>query len=198
MSIFNFPKRKNKYYSNIFIVLLLSIVVTIFIVSSIQYLFFENIGMNLINTYESRNLSKVSYSTTFMMDWAKMMSVQIYQDRDIKKLLYDASPLENEKNISYIRLASYRNSSPGINSIYIYNGVSKNIYYDSINGASYSSPDFFDKEILNLINKEPGIKHLLPFPRKIKSDPVYSLNTLYNVYTFVFYETPSIRRRRII
>jgi hypothetical protein len=119
MSIFNFPKRKNKYYSNIFIVLLLSIVVTIFIVSSIQYLFFENIGMNLINTYESRNLSKVSYSTTFMMDWAKMMSVQIYQDRDIKKLLYDASPLENEKNISYIRLASYRNSSPDINSIYI-------------------------------------------------------------------------------
>lgn len=150
--------------------------------------------MNLINTYESRNLSKVSYSTTFMMDWAKMMAVQIYQDRDIKKLLYDASPEEDEKNISYMRLASYRNSTPYINSIYIYNGVSKNIYYDSLNGASYSSPDFFDKEIFNLIKQEPQIKHLLPFPRKIKSDPIYSLNNIYNVYTFVFYKNPYVRK----
>ena len=194
MSIFSFLKGMNKYYFNIFLALLLSIVITLFIVSSVLYLFFVNIGMNLINTYESRNLSKVSYSTTFMMDWTKMLAYQIYQDRDIKKLLYDSSPAEDEKNISYMRLASYRNSTPHINSIYVYNGVSKNIYYDTNNSTSYSTTDFFDKEIFNMINKESRVKHLLPTPRKIKSDPSNEvLDNTYNVYTFVFYEYPSRR-----
>lgn len=192
MAIFRFLKGINKYYFNIFLTLLLSIVITLFVVSSVLYLAFERIGMSLINTYESRNLSKVSYSTTFMLDWTKALAYQIYQDRDIKKLLYDSAPGEDEKNISYMRIASYRNSTPHINSIYIYNGVSKNIYYDTINNPSYSATDFYDKEIFTMINEEPRVPHLLPVPRKIKSDTSnVNINNTYNVYTFVFYEYPT-------
>ncbi len=184
-------KNSNKYYYRMFVAITLSILITLFSVSSVLYLLFENMDLELINTYISHNLSRVSYSTTFLMDWAKTLSIQIYNDRDIRNILYSNSPEEIDKSIAFSTLDSYRNTAPHIHSIYIYNGVSKEIYYDSYNKNSFNVQDFFDTDFLELIDNRQRDNHLIPIPRKVISDPSCQPRNTYNVYTFVFYDNPA-------
>lgn len=173
-----------------FLVLILSIVITTLVLSLILYINFEKIALNQIETYSTDNLSKVSYSTSFMIDSARMLAIQILNDRDIKNLLYSETVDETEKSLYRIRLSSFKNSTPFIRSLYVYNGSADRIYNESANKFSYSREDFYDKDIFSLIDDQSKVNHLLPVPRIMKGNIPLTVDSFYNAYTIVFYENP--------
>ncbi|MEA4821953.1 MAG: hypothetical protein VB122_07015, partial [Erysipelotrichales bacterium] len=73
----------HKFYTIILVYLSVSIAATIFILSSILYFTFENIGLSNIHSLVKDGLSQISYSSTFMCDLARSLSIQIYFDNNI-------------------------------------------------------------------------------------------------------------------
>lgn len=190
MKKIHFKNKQVNFFAKIFYSFVVCIAITIFVLSSILYINFEKISLTQTNTYIKDNLNKVSSSTNFMMDSAKLLLVQLLYDRDILALLHSSSLEENEINTYRRRLSSYRNATPFLHSIYIYNSLQNRIYTDQSNKSYFSMEDFSDKNIFNLIEDTRKIYHLLPYPRIIKSDNTLSFNVYYNVYTFILYETP--------
>lgn len=182
-----FLDRQHRFYIRIFLVLVLFVVITILILSFILFLNFESIATSQINSFVRDNLSKISYSATFMSDTAKTLLLQIYRDNSIKALLNNFISETNSLEVSYLRLKSYMNSTPFIHSIYVYNGSSGNLYFDAEGSSSYISTDFFDKEILDIVTDKEKGKPFIPIPRKIKRNTSLDFE---NVYTFIFYELP--------
>ena len=184
------PKKQHKLYIRFFIVLLTAIVLTLFIISSILYFSFEKISMNQISNNTKENLTKASYSAKLMMDWVTMLTLQIYQDRDIQSILYNVNNDEVSLNISRMRLNGYQAAAPFVQSIYIYNGSSKTIFYDTSGKFMHNKDDFYDQEIIELCEDLQKNNHLLPIPRRIEGGSPLNIDLYKNIYTFVFYENP--------
>lgn len=175
---------------------------TIIIVTSLQYMKFESISEQYINQFNINSLSQISYSTSFMEDSAKALSLQMYFDNDIKKMLYTTSkPIDSVTDIytSFPRLSSYKNANPLIESILIYNnhGEEGLIFTDNVVG-SYSidtANTTYDKDVFNLLENMSAKSLKKIIPRRIpdianatgkKSE--YTALPLKNVYTYIFYD----------
>ena len=138
--------RYNGIYFKILISSSLSIALTIFVLSSILYINFENICLSLIHSSIKDTLRQITYSADIMSDSAKTMAFQIYLDNDIRKL-YNASPDIMEEKLAIDRMNSYKNAATFVHSIYVYNSRNKEYYTSLSNISSSDESDFFDKDI---------------------------------------------------
>lgn len=190
-------KPPHKLYRNILLALTVSIAITIFVLSSILYLTFERVGLNNIHSFIKDGLSQISYSTTFMRDIAKSLSLQIYFNENISKLSYSLLD-EREEYLVEVQAAeqlrSYRNTTPFIHSIYVYNSK-KDVFYTSLVNLEKveleNKHSFFDQDIIKMMRNIKNYKRLTPIPRKIANPyPKYVEGTFTNVYTFLFYDAP--------
>lgn len=185
------PKYLNKaFYKKIFFTIVLLITLVIFVLSITLYFNFENIVISQTTVFIKENLSKVSYSATFMSESANILLTQLYKDNLIQNFFHNISSDELGLYLSNIRLRSFRNLVPYVKSIYIYNGSTKKIYYDTdtrvISGNEINS--FFDADIFNITKDKEIGKPNTPIPRVVKSN--YSFNKSYNVYTYILYDMP--------
>lgn len=183
-----------RYYTNILITLTIIITATIFILSSVLYFTFENIALTIINSFIKDGLSQTSYSTTYMCNLAKSLCLQIYFDNNVSKLSYYAPPDVRERFLATEQLRSYRNTSPSIQSVYVY-ASKRNTLYTSLANLEEIDPEkigaFYDKDIFNILKEIREYKRLVPIPRKISNAyPKYIAGSYSGVYTFLFYDSP--------
>lgn len=190
MEAFKYFNKNNQYYKQIFFTIVTLIVILILMLSIVLYFNFENIILSQSNIFIMDNLSKISYSTTFMSESANILLTQLYKDTQIQNFFYNISTDPLNLYLSNVRLRSFRNLVPYVQSIYVYNGTSKKVYYDSLNGDTHEneSTRFYDNEIFDIIrDKSRGIPNT-PIPRIMKANTTYESN--YNVYTYILYEMP--------
>lgn len=190
--------KTNKLYANILLSLVLTVVVTIFILSSILYINFENISLYQIYNSEKSSLVQASYSAKIMRDLAKSVAQQIYYDSETARLGYfSASTMDvTELNRSIAGLGRYTNTAPFIQSVYVYNSTS-NMFYTSarFGGAFFSADSFYDDGIMSILDHYKDYKVLFPIPRKIPVMTNSSETIPTGGYTFLFYENPGSRKR---
>lgn len=182
-----------KLYTNILISLTVFITTTIFILSYILYLNFENISLRITNIFIKDSLNQISYSTKYLCDLSKSLSLQIYFNKDISKLSYYYPPDLRETSLATSQLRSYRNTSPFIHSIYIYTKIRDTLYtslpmFENIPPQKKAS--FSDQDIYNILKERKKYRRLIPIPRSVPyTYPNLSSKSPSNIYTFLFFES---------
>lgn len=178
-------KKSSSFYSNIFLTLTLSIVMTILIVSAILYINFDSIVTHQTYKYTMSNLQQTSQGATLMKINTSTLAKQIFVDRHISRLRNYASVELNDVRTAIDQMNYYRATSPFIESIYIYNGISGLFYVSSEFGENnvLSKDTFYDREIIDIIGKYKEYKNLMPIPRWIQTR-----EGQVNVYTFILHD----------
>lgn len=182
----------NRLYAKLLLSLVVSIVVTLFVVSLILYMNFVKVIFSHINDSEKTSLSQASYSVKFMNDSAQTLALLVYSDPAIAKLLYYTSRDPVEINSALDKLNTYRYITPFIHSIYIYNDKTETFYMTSpvIDETVQSKTTFIDKEALSLISNFRSYKEFSPIPRLLPEKSGGGETKLVSVYTYLFHDLP--------
>ena len=179
----------------IYLKILVSIIVLIVLVtmslSVVLYINFERAGLSLIHTFIKDSLSQVSYSASFMTQSAKALASQTYFNPDVAKLYSFSPPDPREAGDAVSALNIYHSTAPYLHSIYIYSGQRNIIYTNIPVEVAKNTQDFFDTDIINILDNFRNYSVLVPIPRRIPN-PVWDEkdNGYSNVYSFIFYELP--------
>lgn len=182
--------KNNSLYKKLLLSITIAIVIIIIVLSSIVYFNFQNIMLLHIFNSEKNSLSQVSYNAKIMTEYATTFALQLFSDKDVSQALYRDS-LENiDLNSIIKKLETYENSTPFVDSIYIYNGNMKKFFIGSLSYILYPVYDedsFYDGNIPDIIGSINDYTNINPIPRQYKL-PSYSAaeSTLVNVYSFVF------------
>jgi Transcriptional regulator containing an amidase domain and an AraC-type DNA-binding HTH domain len=133
-------------------------------------------------------MEKIMQGTDFMVSTGKNLSLQIFNDMNVAKLLYNNSYNYADINIALTQLGFYRQTTPYINSIYVYNEREKTFYISS-DGAENSiqeEGEFYDKGVEKIVNSANTYKFLHPIPRSIKNSRMNNGEMVSDVYTFIY------------
>lgn len=179
---------QKKMYPKILLSFTISITLTIIILSTVLYLSFESIVLQITNSFVKENLTQVSYSGTQMNKTAYSLLMQMNADNDIRNLMFDYTPEMEQLTLSQNSLSSFVSVNPFVQSIYVYNGFNDKIYDSGIN--SWSRNDFYDNEIIYILDNFQKYQMLAPITRVIRNNTLNSgSGILSNVYTYVFFDT---------
>ncbi|MBN2533526.1 MAG: helix-turn-helix domain-containing protein [Spirochaetales bacterium] len=183
------PETKKDIHIKIFITVTLSVALSIIILTTILYIYFENIIVNKIYESEKNNLFQAGVSTRLMQELSKSIAIQMYNDFALAGLFFTPrdDPLEIYNAITHFR--KYKDLIPYIHSIYIYNPINNTFYINSAAKTVMIQSDtvFFDHDIIPMLEKPEFFNTLIPVPRIITEPGVTQDYTEeYGVYTFIF------------
>lgn len=194
MSILYNMKKRNpkKIYQMILISLILTVFITVLILSVTLYTSFERKSMENTQSLITKNMEKIMQGTEFMTSTGKNLSIQIFNDLNVSKLLYNNSNNYTDINVALQQLGFYRQTTPFIDSIYVYNVKEKKIYISSSNAENsiQNEDDFYDNGIISIIKSTRTYKLLSPIPRSFKNRIRSNGNMISNVYTFIYFGAP--------
>jgi two-component system, response regulator YesN len=172
-----------KLYPKILFSFTISTTLTILLLSTVLYFNFEDIVLKTTNSFVKDNLAQISYTGTLMNKSANSLLMQMNIDEDIRCLLFDYTPDSVDLMRAQRRLASYVSANPFVQSAYVYNRSINAFYESGIN--AWSQDEFYDKEIIYILDNFQKYQKLTPVPRILKN-PNTGLQT--NVYTYIFFD----------
>lgn len=178
--------KRGRLFSRVFLSVIISVFITILALSIVLYQYFGNIILDQTYSMMSYDLKLVNQSTDYMVSDVKELSLRIYNDWGVSKLKYPVQPDSSDLDIAISQLNYFRNTSPFVDSIYVYNGKTGYFYVSSnnrIDNAINEEEGFYDRDI---INRYKDFKNFTPVPRRINNPNVQSSNKENVVYSFMF------------
>lgn len=118
--------------------------------STVLCYYFEQQALDSIQVVNRDLLTQISETTHYTIDNIKSLTFQIYNDERIAKLYQYTEPDSYELTDAYMQLEFYRNSTPMIFSIYIYNDYTQQIYSSPFPSGVQTPKSFVDKSALAL------------------------------------------------
>lgn len=159
-----------KVYTRILLSFIVGIVITLLISSTILYVNFERIALQQVYRSDLNSLQQTSSELSKISQAAKSVSQQIYQDYMVAPLLYYPTPNIYDYTVAMSQLSSYRAALPFIESIYIHNTKSREIYSSTEKGSGrYELTDFVDTEIIRILDNFQDYLPFNPIPRMYKA-----------------------------
>lgn len=176
------------FYSKLLLSIVLCTALTLTVSSAILILFFNRIVLNQAYQSDLNNLTQTSREVLNMTESAQSLTFQIYRNINVTKLLFYSDPNIYDTIGAMGELSNYLNSMPYIESIYVYNPKSSNVYIASNTGQNgvLTKNELTDKEILNLINHYKEYKPFTPIPRTYEVGD--SEGEKKSVYTYLCYD----------
>jgi len=142
-----------KVYSHILISFIIGIVITLLISSTILYVNFERIALQQVYRTDLNSLMQTSSELSKVSETAESVSRQIYQDYIVAPLLLNPDPHIYDYILAMSHLATYRASLPFIESIYIHNAQSNEIFIsESKSSGRYKLSEINDRGIIDIFN----------------------------------------------
>ncbi|MBO9608452.1 MAG: helix-turn-helix domain-containing protein [Paenibacillaceae bacterium] len=185
-----FPPANRRIYRRIIVSVTLLVVSVILTLSFVLYVNFEKIGVRLVTDAKLSTLSQISYSADYMNDSVKSFAASIFLDQANLPLMYGASENFDSVVAQMKTITTIANSSPYINSVYVYNGALQRFY--STRGMTMSDErDFADRDLVNLIHSGAltADKHFRPFLRKLPMNAYTpDSNYTFNAFTYFLYD----------
>lgn len=167
------------------------IVFTLLLSSFIYYWNYFSIALKQAYQTDVNHLNETSKKVVSMSDMAQSLSFQIYKNTTITKLLYYAEPSIYDKLAAKQELSNYISSMPFIESIYIYNAKSPDIYVaskDSEEGP-LSREAMEDQDIFGVLEHFQEYKAFKPILRTYAiTKPPLPTSPKKSVYTLLCYE----------
>ncbi|QJD86845.1 helix-turn-helix domain-containing protein [Cohnella herbarum] len=161
----------------------------ILVVSSMLYYNYNSSSISMLKDMKADILSKTSYSAVYMDTIARKFCQSLSLNNPII-----AFANSNDEDILNISTAIRTLSALAIPNTYIHSAYVYNKKIDTIistpSDTFYSSSDFFDKEIIKMLNRplNSKIPTLYPIPRKV-ANPEGANKKFANVYTYVLFDT---------
>ncbi|MCJ8010445.1 AraC family transcriptional regulator [Paenibacillus sp. KQZ6P-2] len=168
---------------------LLSVVVLLFVQSSILKQNFEDFALQMIYNQQKTELQNTSRNVQSMADSVRSLAITAFFDDKIKDLLY--SDVAAEDYVKYqTKIESYKNIYPFLQSIYIYNG--QTIYSVPSESFVYNRATFADKGIFQILDDIKNNRSHSIVLRKIPnvmSGISTGAPSEINVYSYLFFDT---------
>lgn len=159
---------------------------------------FEKIALRQSYDQTMGSLAQTTQEASVMAVTAATFAKQIYSDQNVANLLNfpDVSALDIA--VSIRQLTNYRETSPFIESIYVYNAEARTFYVTSdMNVPSvFTETEFYDQELRSMLQHVNDYNTLMPIPRKLRIDGLVGniAERERDTYTFC-YMTRSARNR---
>lgn len=182
-------KRKFGIYPKLLFSLLITVIAVTIIVSAVLYIDFESKIDEQIYSLAKNSLYQLSQNAEFMASTAKTLSIQLYFDSSISNIMLYENPNNMDTVMAMAQLDLYRLVTPYVESIYIFNSANGNFYIsdDAAANTIQNRSEFYDKEIIALLDHYNEQNHFRPITRVITPDPNDIQNPLSSyVYTFIF------------
>ena len=158
-------KVSKKYFTGLLISFLALIMIVILLSSSVIYGNYEKKTINENGSISQQMLSETVNNTELIWDWASMHAFELYGNDYIFNALYSHNITAIDE-LNAQKIMSYAiNANPYIYSIYLYNGYT-NEFYSSLSNR-YSSEEFYDQDIIAMINDTSAKTRFRAIPRKI-------------------------------
>ncbi|PWW00973.1 AraC-like DNA-binding protein [Paenibacillus cellulosilyticus] len=188
-------RRNDRLYVKLLIGITLSIVIAVFICSSIYYFTFARILQNEAFESNLANLQQTGKTVAKMTDSAQTVAFQIYRNSTISKLLYYNNPNPFDTQAAMIDLNNYLVTMPYIHSIYVYNPLSGRYYITSQNGQKGIIPEdqLMDQSITQILDHYKDYQPFTPIPRLISMNEQSEDGT--SVYTYLCYDAVGVNQR---
>lgn len=147
--------------------------------------------MDVLKSSNTRFLSQISYSSTYMDNMANSFCKSVYlnnytnafMNSDTEDLLTLGNTIRTLDTLTVPNLY--------IHSLYIYNRK-LDTFISTETGSFYKSSEFYDQEVVNLIknNKRNKASELIPFPRKTSAPGAYheKSTSFTNTYTYLMHD----------
>ncbi|MCD9021046.1 AraC family transcriptional regulator [Cohnella silvisoli] len=176
------------FYSKLLLSIVLCTALTLTVSSTVLIVFFNRIVLNQVYQSDLNNLTQTSREVLNMTESAQSLTFQIYRNINVTKLLFYSDPNIYDTIGAMGELSNYLNSMPYIESIYVYNPKSSNVYIASNSGQNglLTKNELTDKAILSLINNYKQYKPFTPIPRTYKTGDAN--NAKKSVYTYLCYD----------
>lgn len=186
----NNTKKKQQINIRFFLPFTVLIIVIVIALTSTMYYNYQETTLPIIYDHISENLQQSGYSARYMMSSVNNLLSQMYLDSKITTLMYSTGGHNAlELRTGQKTLSSYKNSSPFVHSIYVYNANLDSFFTSQPNIGLQNSEDFFDDTILGLIQSYDTSNRLEPIPRPIRLDSVpFSEERFIDCYTFIYFE----------
>lgn|GEM_PF-1540168 len=188
---FKSMNKERSIYRNIFLSLIVGITLSVIVLSSVLYIFFEDFSINTISALTKDILTQISYSADNLNNLTSTIALQTYYDPSIQSIAYNSPSIYKDSDINS-KLAYVRNTSLAVHSVYILN-LKKGIVYYSMpyKNTSFSSSikTFFDNDVLIKIKNIKTYGKLKPIFRIVTEQ--YDLNVKVNqkMFTYIFFDS---------
>jgi AraC-like DNA-binding protein len=198
-------KLLRRYFANIFLLVTIGIFTSLLILAGAVYLSVRTNLLRLMYEAETRTLDQTTYSAKLMTDYVIQIALQLFSDEAVHQALNTAIFSEAEQLRIKNRLDSIANSTAFIQSIYVYNNRIDKIFVGSplyTLYPVYSSAEFFDGGIIDILEKPTQIRGHVPIVRTFTM-PSYSYyqktdTVTANVHSFIFREIPWSKQALVI
>lgn len=183
----------SRYYGQFFLAMTVSIVVTIAVLSVILYVHFERISLKQAYDGTMERLEQTTQEASVMSVTAATFAKQIYSDPHVANLLNFPDADAIEVSMAVKQLNNYRETSPFIDSIYVYNARARTFYVSSDMSVPsvFAESEFYDQEMAHMVSKLNDFETLMPIPRKLKIEGLAGniAEKERDTYTFLLYDT---------
>lgn len=126
---------------------------------------------------QARNTSiklanQADFYTKNTLNWAKSFAYQLYLDKDVYRLMFEPEADSEQAKTAVAKISQMPSLVTNIQSVYVYNNVTKTLYSSSGNSASYT--EFNDQGIIAILRnaKENFSASLIPRRITLLSDNV--------------------------
>jgi len=182
-------KQKDKVYLKHFQMLLVMAMVLVTITAALLFYNFERIARNIVFSDAITLLDQTGREASSLVNTGQQLTLQIYQDQSIRPLLHHADLSEREKIIAMQQLSNYHHIMRFVDSIYVYN-LERGVFYGSVSPEDYNHrvipvADFYDQEVVEIINNYTQYRAYSPIPRAITNSDG-STNTFYCFFGYHF------------
>ncbi|WP_042168467.1 helix-turn-helix domain-containing protein [Paenibacillus gorillae] len=192
--------KDNRYYGKILVFTTVSIFLTITILSSILYFSFERIALDQSYDQTMNSLEQTTQEASVMAVTAATFAKQIYSDQHIANLLNFPDIGAVDIDTAVKQMTNYRESSPFIDSIYVYNAISRTFFVSSDMSVPtvFAENEFYDNEMREMLSHLNDYETLMPIPRRLLIDGLVGniAEKERDTYTFLLYDTLTQNARK--
>ncbi|MCC3375921.1 AraC family transcriptional regulator [Cohnella sp. REN36] len=182
-------KNPFQLFLTILLPFLISALVLLLVQSSLLNRNFEDFALQMIYNQQKTELQNTSRNVQIMAQSVRSVAISAFFDDMIKDLLY--SDVDAVSYVKYqVKMESYKNIYPFLQSIYIYNG--RNIYTVPSEGFVYDRATFADKGLFPILddmknNRSHSIV-LRQIPNVLSGISTGARPTI-NVYSYLFFDS---------
>lgn len=178
--------KKGSLFRRMLLALSLISVALVLVLSTVLYFNYMTASVDMLNSLNTKVLSQISYSITYMDDISKNYCKSFYLDNNASAFIW-----ANDSNIfkiknSIISISSQIIPNPYIDSVYLYNGT-LDLFVNIPSGSFSNSKEFSDRQIADLVKEGiTSVPALTPIARTVQAAS-YGSGQI-NVYTYFFYD----------
>lgn len=183
LKVFNMRSSFVKLFYSL--IILLSIILLTF--SMVFYDNFEKQTIRQQSASSKQILTQTALAVDFVWDLSSNYLYDLYGDGDVYNCIYSRNVSATEAINASLKITKAISNSAFLESIYLYNGRMQKVF--STKGSTCTVEDFYDQDMLKLLNNENELETLHFIPRKVK----YNINGVEvndNLLTLISSESP--------